>query len=133
MSPDEIAALPSFAFGDSPEMANRLLALVIAGTKTASCGPLRDLGAQDSEEPMPLVGHRYVVKDGQGRPAAIIETREVTICRFDEITEDFALDEGEGNFSAWREGHKAFFERNGGWSPDMQIVCERFRLVEVLA
>jgi hypothetical protein len=26
----------------------------------------------------------------------------------------------------------AYFERNGGWSEDLELVCERFKLVEVL-
>ena len=34
-----------FSFGDSPELADRLLALVLAGKKTATCGALRDYGA----------------------------------------------------------------------------------------
>ena len=32
----------------------------------------------------------------------------------------------------WRKGHQEYFERNGGFSPDMELVCERFKLVEVL-
>ncbi|MEP7241270.1 MAG: ASCH domain-containing protein [Devosia sp.] len=131
LAPADIAALESFAFGDTPDMADRLLALVVAGRKTTTCGPLRDLGP-GGDEPMPVVGHRYVVRDGQGRPAAVIETLEVTICRFDEVSPEFALAEGEGDFDAWRDGHIDFFGRNGGWSEDMEIVCERFRLIEVL-
>jgi uncharacterized protein YhfF len=122
----------SFAFGDSPAMANELLALVVAGVKTATCGALRDFPEGSPDKP--VVGRRDVVLDGQGRPAAIIETLEVTIRRFDEMDEQFAFDEGEGfrTLDYWREGHQAYFERNGGFSPDMLLVCERFRLVEVL-
>ena len=53
-----------FSFGDSPELADRLLALVLAGKKTATCGALRDFG-QDGE-PMPEVGRRDVVLNGAG-------------------------------------------------------------------
>lgn len=122
----------TFSFGDSPEMADELLALVIAGKKTATCGALRDFGAQG--EPLPVVGRRDTVLDGRGRPAAVIETLEVSYCRFDEVDERFAEDEGEGlrTLADWRAGHRAYFERNGGWSQDMALVCERFRLVEVL-
>lgn len=122
----------TFSFGDSPEMADELLALVIAGKKTATCGALRDFGAQG--EPLPVVGRRDTVLDGRGRPAAVIETLEVSYCRFDEVDERFAEDEGEGlrTLADWRAGHRAYFERNGGWSEDMELVCERFRLVEVL-
>jgi hypothetical protein len=51
---------------------------------------------------------------------------------FDAITPQFTDREGEGDYTAWRAGHEAYFARNGGFSPDMEIVCERFRLVEVL-
>ena len=83
---------------------------------------------------MPEVGRRDVVLDGAGKPAAVIETTEVTVRRFDEVDEDFARDEGEGDLSLeyWREGHEAYFARNGGFEPDMELVCERFRLVERL-
>jgi hypothetical protein len=34
------------------------------------------------------------------------------------------------NLSGWRRDHQAYFERNGGFDPEMLLVCERFRLVE---
>ena len=61
------------------------------------------------------------------------ETTEVTIRRFRDVPEDFALAEGEGSFDDWTRGHIDFFTRNGGFDPDMELVCERFRLVEMLA
>jgi uncharacterized protein YhfF len=127
------ASAVTFSFGDSPELADELLALVIAGTKTASCGALRDY--QAGGEPMPVVGRRDVVLDGKGRRAAVIETVEVTIRRFDAVGADLAHDEGEGDRSLayWREAHEAYFRRGGGFSPDMELVCERFRLIEVFA
>ncbi|MBS3651246.1 ASCH domain-containing protein [Pseudaminobacter sp. 19-2017] len=129
---DPYASAITFSFGDSPEMADELLALVIAGTKTATCGALRDF-PEDSPA-RPVVGRRDVVLDGQGRRAAVIETVEVTLRRFDEVDESFAFDEGEGfrTLTDWRAGHQRFFERNGGFAPGMELVCERFRLVEVL-
>lgn len=122
----------AFSFGDSPEMADALLTLVLAGKKTATCGPVRDFGPGGATPPE--VGRRDVVLDGRGHPAAVIETLEVTTCRFDEVDEAFARDEGEGFLSLedWWNGHKAYWERNGGWSPDMDLICERFRLAEVL-
>ncbi|WBU61834.1 ASCH domain-containing protein [Paracoccus albus] len=50
-----------------------------------------------------------------------------------DIPEDFALAEGEGSFDDWPQGHIEFFTRNGGFDPDMDLVCERFRLVEDFA
>jgi uncharacterized protein YhfF len=129
---DRYAAAERFSFGDSPELADALLALVIAGRKTATCGPLRDFPPESPKRP--VVGRRDVVLDGQGRPAAVIETIEVTECRFDAVDGTFAHDEGEGDrtLAEWRASHRDYFARNGGYAPDMVLLCERFRLVEVL-
>lgn len=120
----------TFSFGDSPELADELLALVLAGTKTATCDAVGNYGAA---EPMPVVGRRDIVLDGKGRPACAIETLEVTLQRFDEVGEDLARDEGEGErtLAYWRRVHEDYFRRNGGFSPDMMIVCERFKVIEV--
>lgn len=117
-----------FKFGDGQEMCDRLLALVIAGEKTATCGALRDFGGEDK----PVVGRRDIVENWAGEPKAVIETVEVVEQPFCDVTEDFALAEGDGSFANWRTVHRDYFARNGGWEPDMMLVCERFRLVEVL-
>ena len=132
MRTDPHADAVTFSFGDSPEMADELLALVLAGAKTATCGVLADYGP--GGEAMPVVGRRDVVLDSKGRRAAVIETLEIELRRFGEVDERFARDEGEGDrtLAWWREAHRNYFERNGGFSADMQLVCERFRLVEPL-
>jgi uncharacterized protein YhfF len=40
--PDQYKGAVTFAFGDSPALADELLALVLAGRKTATCAALRD-------------------------------------------------------------------------------------------
>jgi uncharacterized protein YhfF len=132
MSADPYANAVTFSFGDSPGMADELLALVLGGKKTATCGALASFAP--GSDAMPAVRRRDVVLDGQGRRAAVIETLEVEIRRFDQVDERFARDEGEGDgtLAWWRDAHRRYFERNGGFSPDMQLVCERFRLVEKL-
>ncbi len=56
----------------------------------------------------------------------------MSYCTFAEIDEDFALAEGENDdLEGWRRDHRAYFERNGGWNPDMDLICERFEVVEV--
>ena len=130
--PAEYRDAIGFSFGDSPALADELLGLVLAAKKTATCGTLGQFGP--GGEPMPQVGRRDIVLDGQGRPAAVIETTEVIVKRFDEVDEEFARDEGEGDgtLAHWRSAHETYFARNGGFAPDMEVVCERFRLVEVL-
>lgn len=120
-------ALDCFAFGDSPAMADLLLAFVLSGAKTATCWSIRD-GQQTH------VGKRMIVKDGRGQPRAILETVSLEQKRFDAVDWDFASAEGEGdaNLQEWRDGHQAYFTRNGGFAPDMMLWCERFRLVEII-
>jgi uncharacterized protein YhfF len=129
--PPQYADAVTFSFGDSPELNDELLALVLSGKKTATCGALRDFGA-DGEE-LPIVGRRDVVLDSNGDPACAIETVEVTIRRFDEVTAEFAAAEGEGDqsFDSWKASHKRYFARTGGFSYDMKLVCERFKVIEV--
>ena len=125
--PGKYASLPRFSFGDSPALADELLALVLTGRKTATCTTPDDPNVSS-------VGDQWVVLDGEGRPACVIETTEITLCRYDEVGAPFAYDEGEGDRSldAWRRAHRKYFTRQGKFSETMMLVCERFRLVEVL-
>jgi len=121
----------TFTFGDSRALCDELLGLVRSGKKTATCGAARDFG--DEGEPVPVVGRRDIALDWDGKPAVVIETIEVTIRRFCDVDQDFALAEGENEtLDGWREDHRRYFERNGGWHPEMDLVCERFELVEDL-
>jgi uncharacterized protein YhfF len=119
--------LETFRFGDNPDLADELLALVLAGTKTATCWDARDGLLTE-------VGKRMVATEGHGRPRAVIETVELTRRRFDEVDAAFARDEGEGDRSlaTWRQNHRIYFDRLRGFSPDMPLWCERFRVVETI-
>ena len=125
-----------FTFGDGPELCARLLDLVRTGRKTATCGALGDYASADGDgpgEPRPIPGRHDVALHWDGRPALVIETTEVFVCRFDEVTWDFAQDEGEtDDLDGWRAAHRSYFERTGAFAPDMALLCERFRLVEDL-
>ena len=120
----EIADLERFSFGDSPELANTLLALVLSGIKTGTCWPVRD--GQLTE-----IGKRMVACDGIGRPRGVIETVTLQQRVFSEVDAEFAAKEGEGDRSLeyWREAHEGYFTRNGGFEPDMLLWCEEFRLI----
>jgi uncharacterized protein YhfF len=120
--------LESFSFGDSPALADELLDLVLTAKKTATCW-----AASEGDKGV-KVGKRWIVKDGQGRARAIIETVELNRRRFEEVDEDLAFDEGEGDRSLgyWRRAHTNYFTRRGEFQPGMQVYCERFRLVEVI-
>jgi uncharacterized protein YhfF len=120
-------ALPSFSFGDSPALADELLALVLSGRKTATCTTPDDPNLSHP-------GERWVVLDGRGRARCVIETVEVTMQRYNEVQADFAYEEGEGDrtLQYWRNAHRIYFQRRGKFNDDMVLACERFRLLDVL-
>jgi uncharacterized protein YhfF len=125
--PAKYASLPRFSFGDSPALADELAALVLTGRKTATC-------TTPSDPNLSRPGDRWVVLDGAGRPTCVIETVEITMRRYDEVDAAFAYDEGEDDRSldAWRRAHRNYFTRQGTFGETMMLVCERFRLVQVL-
>jgi uncharacterized protein YhfF len=122
----------TFTFGDSQQLCDDLIKLVRSGLKTATCAALTDF--ENGSEEMPVVGRRDICLNWDGTPALVIETVEVTLQRYSEVDESFALAEGENDsLEGWRHDHKLYFERNGGFDLDMKLVCERFRMVEDLA
>ena len=117
-----------FTFGDSEALCNRLLQLVRAGKKTATCEASRVF--ESGVESLPVVGRQDVSLNWDGTPALIIETVEVTLMRFCDVEESFAIAEGENdNLEGWRRDHRGYFERNGGFDQEMTLVCERFKLI----
>lgn len=120
--------METFSFGDSPKMADELLDLVLKGRKTATAwaaihGPL---GTE--------VGKQMIITDWQDHPRVVIETIELTRLRFSEVSESFACDEGEGNqtLAYWRKEHEAYFKREGTFSENMEVYCQRFKIVDIL-
>ena len=121
-------------YGDSPELADELIQLILTGGKTATCGSLWEWEAEG--KPLPKVGDIWVEPDGNGNPVCITETVEVTIRKYNEVDADFARAEGEGDLSLdyWREAHRNFFSRilpkiGKEFSEDMPLLCERFRVI----
>jgi len=120
--------LEAHMFGDGPDLANQLLALILEGKKTATCWDAAE-GLKGSE-----VGKSWAVKDGAGVVRCVLETVELTQRRFSEVDADFAFEEGEDDrtLASWRAAHQSYFTRNGGFAPDMLLNCERFRLVQIV-
>ena len=129
----EVVPPPAWSFGATPEQADELLALVLDGTKTATASALWEFEAEG--ESLPEVGTLGIILDGRGHPRALIETSAVATVPFDQVDEEHAFLEGEGDRSLahWREVHERFFTEHAahdrGFAPDMPVVLERFRVV----
>lgn len=122
----------SFAFGDSPELADELLRLVLAGKKTATVSVVLE------NEQAPRVGDVSLVLDGRGKPACVIKTVYLKTVKFCDLTWDMVKLEGEDDtFEQWKAGNIRYWTRdaaNRGYTFTEQtpITYERFEVVEVL-
>ena len=119
----------AFQFGEKVDW---LAELVANGKKTASCSSYQLY--QIEKELIPKVGEYSIVLDGQNTPVAIIEIESVEVHPLNEVPEEFALAEGEGDYMEWWEAHVNFFTEllktyNLEFTPDMLTVCERFKKV----
>jgi uncharacterized protein YhfF len=123
-----------FHFDDNKSDANELAELVLQGRKLATASLLWEY--ETGAKRPPKAGDLSVVTDWDGIPLCIIETSEVEVRAFKDVDEEFAAAEGEGDLSLeyWVNAHWAYFERvcnelGREGSPEMPVVCERFRVV----
>lgn len=121
------------AFGATTADADELLSFVLDGTKTGTASSLHDVEADG--DALPEAGQLSVILDGSDLPRAVIMTTAVEIVPFDQVSAEHAYSEGEGDrtLGAWRAIHESFWREYSqdprGFSADMPIVCERFRLM----
>lgn len=126
-------APPAWSFGDTPELADSLLGLVLEGRKTATSTALAEF--EEADEALPVAGDLGIVLDGAGRPRALIRTTAVEVVPFAEVPSEHAAAEGEddGSLASWRTEHERYFRRVLGplgieFSETMPVVLERFEL-----
>ncbi len=155
-NPADSVPPPAWSFGATPQEADELLALVLDGTKTATASALWDYdsGERDDEledpldeldddngddvgedDGLPGSGDLSIVLDGAGHPRALIRTTDVRVVPFDEVDDEHARAEGEGDRSLahWRAMHERFFREHADhdrqFSPTMPVVLERFEVL----
>ncbi|MEM5013657.1 ASCH domain-containing protein [Niallia taxi] len=119
----------AFQFGAS---ADWLAELVVTGKKKATTSGL--VFYEMEKEATPTVGEYYIVLNGMENPVVVIEIESVQVVPMNEVTEEFALAEGEGDYLFWWNAHEKFFtellkEYDIAFSPNMLVVCKRFKKV----
>lgn len=130
----QAASVPSaWCFGDSAELADELIELVVRGPKRATVAALAEYEADG--EPVPKAGDLSIAMDGSMRPRAVLETTEVRVGPLSSVDEQFAWDEGEGDRTRawWLDAHTRYFARafprmGLEFHPDVPVVFERFAL-----
>ena len=135
--------LPVARFAFPGPLRERLVAAIVRGDKTTTSSLL--LEYERENERLPQAGDRAVVVDSHDRPVAVIETTEVRLLPLEAVDLRFAIDEGEGfaSVAEWSAAHVRFWEseemRAALGIPDFRVrndtavVCERFRIVELVA
>lgn len=134
---DPDAPLPAAeSFGDSVELADELLALIVNGPKRATAGSYDEYVQEGAD--IPDVGTFTIALDGRGAPRALLRTTDMRIGPLSSVDDQFAWDEGEGDRTraSWLADHHRFFERylptvGVSFSPDMPTVFERFEVLAV--
>ena len=133
--PEHRAESPtSERFGDSAELADELLGLVMHGPKRATAGAVADF--QHAGEDLPRIGGHWIVHDVAGAPRVVLRSVELRLGPLDSVDEAFAWDEGEDDRTreSWLDGHTRFFRRSLGrigveFHDRIEVVFERFRVV----
>jgi uncharacterized protein YhfF len=135
----DLAGLPLAHFGFPGPGRDRLVAVVLDGTKTTTTELVADY--EHCGEALPEVGERAVVVDSADVPVAVTEVTGVRVVPLREVDLAHALGEGEGyaDVAAWRRGHEEFWHgpemRAALADPEFTVddgtplVLKRFRVV----
>lgn len=130
---DKPQSVSAWQFGASPDT---LAQLVVDDIKTATCSG--HLFYELENVSLPTTEDYSIILNSKDQPVAIIKTIEVTLTPMNEVTEEFAVAEGEGDrtYQYWWDAHEEFFreelsETEHEFSEDMLLVCERFELIDV--
>jgi uncharacterized protein YhfF len=137
----DLETLPRWGFAFPGSLRDRLTALALAGTKTATAGLLVEMELDGEAVPQP--GERSVLVDSTQRPVAVVETVACRVVRLADVDDRHAIDEGEGyaNAAEFRAAHERFWN---GYLDDLRarlgdpafaitddtlVTAERFRVV----
>ena len=131
--PADTPCLESFHFDLTEKWANELLRLVLEGKKRATSSSLTCYELEGARVPAP--GDLSIVTDWAGEPHCVIETTQVDILPFRDMTFALCRLEGEDDcLDSWRRSHINFFTAEGqeagyAFTEDMPVIFEQFRVI----
>ena len=126
---NKYAGAIAYPVGDSEALNVEILALMRSGVKTGTC----DAWAiyEDGTEDLPIVGRVDVALDWVGAPALATRTLSVERIAFDQMDELRVAQQGEfRDLAHWRLGYEAYLTRTGRFTPNVEMMFERFEIVE---
>ncbi|MFB4213499.1 ASCH domain-containing protein [Shouchella sp. JSM 1781072] len=102
----------AWAFGDgTKKMADDLCDLVVKGIKRGTSSYFLEYEKDGS--PLPTEGQMNLILDGDGVAQAIMVTTKIDLLPYNEVTEEHAFAEGEGDqtLAYWKSVHQPFFSQ----------------------
>jgi uncharacterized protein YhfF len=124
----------AYGIGDTSELKQELLNLVLDGKKRASTSLVKE--SELEGWPEPEVGQYNVILDGCDKPAAVVRTVRIRKCSFSDVDEEHAFWEGEDErtLDSYIREHTKYYTRRGAaldfeFTPNMEVILERFELV----
>lgn len=131
---NNVAAPQHYYFCDSQKDADECAELVVKEIKQATSTSI--WWYEKYNENLPKLGDISIVTDWNGNPKAIIQTENIEIVKFENITPEYAEIEGEGDKSLeyWNRVHWEYYKREMEEfgelpSEEMEIVCEIFKTI----
>lgn len=132
--PQDTTLFEVFYISDYLEFADYLAEAVISGKKTGTTSLIWEL--ESREVGTPMEGDYSLVTYANGSPACVIQTTNIDVVPFNDVTSEFAVTEGEEDSSIenWREYHwKEFSQQckrlNLSPSETMPVICKGIRVV----
>ena len=121
----------AWSFGEAPD---KLADLVLQGIKTATCSAY-DLYLINNE-PLPREGDYSIILNSNEEAVCIIKTLKVYVTAFNQVSDEHAYKEGEGDRSLeyWRKVHVKFLTNelasvHKTFNENTKVVCEEFEVV----
>ena len=125
--------IDAWQFGVIPD---ELAEMVISGKKTTMTSTY--VGYKARNKAIPSVGKCSVILNSQDKPVTIIKVVDVQVMPMNEVPIEHMANEGDCGLHGelWWDIHKEYFtdilaQIGEEFSEDMQVVCERFELIDV--
>ena len=125
--------IKTIQFGSTASEIDDLAHKVLTGEKTATSS-LHDyhlLGLKKQCN----VGDQFFIVDSTGNELATVEIVKIELRKFEDITEQFAVEEGDGSLENWLCIHWPYYSRllaeiGKELYADTVLVCEWFKIIE---
>ncbi len=133
IAPDLPYHASTFADNRIASDADNLVELAQSGQKQGTTHLQLDFST--NHVPMRAPEDYWIILNSAQQPQCVVRLTHVEIMSFNEVAEDHAVCEGEGDLSLdhWRKVHRDYFQHQCSiwgieWQESLPVVCEKFKL-----